>query len=59
MLEVESDSTTVVSCIHSQGLVSSDYAYSLCQIYVLSFSYTILFRYVLQEATSATNFLAN
>lgn len=59
MLEVESDSTTVVSCTHSQGLVSSDYAYSLCQICAFSFSYTILFRYVLQEATSATNFLAN
>lgn len=59
VLEVQSDSTTIVSWIHSEGLVCRYYPYSLCQVYDLASCSTILVRHVLWKAIFATNFLAN
>lgn len=57
-LEVESDSTTVVSLIHYQGLVHQDYVYLLHWVSALiSFSH-VLIRHVLWEATSTADFMA-
>ena len=59
VLEVESDSTTVVSWIHSQGPVRWDYAYSLRRVCDLTSLFPIVVRHVLREATFAADFLAN
>ena len=59
VLEVESNSTTVVSWIHSQSPVHWDYAYSLRRLCDLTSSFPIVVRHVLREVTSAADFLAN
>ncbi|XP_052292028.1 uncharacterized protein LOC127900821 [Citrus sinensis] len=59
VLEVESDSTTVVSWIHTQGPVRCEYSYSLHQVCRLVTSFPIQVRHVLREATSVADFLAN
>lgn len=59
ILEVESDSATVVFLINSDGLVRWDYSYSLRRVRALSSLFTILVRHVLQDTTFATDFLAN
>ena len=59
MLEVESDSATVVSWIHNQGPVRWEYSYSLRWVCRLVMSLPIQVRHVLREATSAADFLAN
>ena len=58
-LEVESDSTTIVSWIHSQGPIRWDYVYLLRRMCALISSSHILIRHVLWEATSIADFLAN
>ncbi|KAH9701287.1 hypothetical protein KPL71_024943 [Citrus sinensis] len=59
VLEVESDSATVVSWIHNQGIVRWEYSYSLRRVCRLVMSLPIQVRHVLREATSAADFLAN
>ncbi|KAH9750075.1 reverse transcriptase domain-containing protein [Citrus sinensis] len=59
VLEVESDSATVVSWVHSQGPVRWDYSYLLRRACRLISSASIQVRHVLREATSAADFLAN
>lgn len=58
VLEVESDSATVVSWIHSKGPVRWDYSYLLRRACRL-ISSSIQVRHVHREATSAADFLAN
>ena len=58
-LEVESDSTTVVYWIHSQGPIRWDYVYLLRRMCALISSSHILIRHVLWGATSIADFLAN
>ncbi|KAH9750080.1 zf-RVT domain-containing protein [Citrus sinensis] len=59
VLEVESDSATMVSWVHSQGPVRWDYSYLLRRACHLISSASIQVRHVLREATSAADFLAN
>ncbi|KAK9217059.1 hypothetical protein WN943_005684 [Citrus x changshan-huyou] len=59
VLEVESDSATVVSWVLSQGPVRWDYSYIMRQACRLISSASIQVRHVLREATSAADFLAN
>lgn len=59
VLEVESNSVTIVSWILSGGPVCWDCANSLSKVCALTFSPTIFVRHVLHEAIFATDFLAN
>lgn len=59
VLDVESDSATVVSWTHTQGHVRWDYAYSLRRACRLISSSPIQMRHVFREATYAADFLAN
>ncbi|KAL9437128.1 hypothetical protein AB3S75_023048 [Citrus x aurantiifolia] len=59
ILEVESNSATIVAWIWSNCQVSWDYTYLLRRVYSMASSTNILVRHVFREATFAADFLAN
>lgn len=59
IVEVESDSATVVSWVLSGGSVRWDYTLSLRRVRYLVSSHSIVVRHVFREATYAADFLAN